>query len=219
MGIGIALVFWALVLGVLAAAAAVMLALWSWWNQRRAGRRGLVRPLFAAVFPFLALAYAAALFIVYAIWCEGIRGVDPGIGDAWRVPLAHGYYFCMIDVPDNGYLLKDGCSGAPIVHGITELGANADVVFGKSESNGPFVFDTRSGTLQTFPSIDLAVAGVSPSSPLRSAGDFYNDRRWGWPDAIVAALSGIPVILAALFWYRWFIRRPRPPADAGVARV
>lgn len=96
--------------------------------------------------------YAGAAFTVYATWCEAIRGVDPGIGDGWQVPVGNDHYFCMIDVPEEGYLLKGGCSGAALVDGITLIGSSDDLVFGNSKSNGP----RSSGTCGSFARDPLA---------------------------------------------------------------
>jgi ABC-type dipeptide/oligopeptide/nickel transport system permease component len=108
VGIGFVLFFWALILGVIAMPFSIALGLWSWWNERRAHRRGWVfKAVVAAALPFILLAYAGAAFGVYAIWCEAVRNVDAGIGDGCRVPVTNDYYFCMIDVPlDN---LKVAC--------------------------------------------------------------------------------------------------------------
>ena len=207
MGIGVVLFFWALLFGGAAVVAAVVLGLWSWWNHRRAfGRAGIFTAGAAAALPFLLLGYGGAAFAGYAIWCEAVRHVDPGIGDVWRVPVGNDLSFCMIDVPDDGYLLKGGCSGAPIVHGITELAAAGDRVIGISESSGPFVLDTRTGELQTFASVDAALARMTPRPVLQGAGDFYDSRRWGRADVLAAVLIAVPAIVAVIFWYLWFIR-------------
>jgi hypothetical protein len=100
----------------------------------------------------------------------------------------------MIDVPEDGYLLKGGCTGAPLVYGISELAAAGDLVLGRSESSGPFVLDTRSGALQTFASVDAALAPMTPRPTLQSAAAFYNDRRWGPADAIAAVLIAVPAL-------------------------
>jgi hypothetical protein len=212
MGIGFVLFFWALILGVMAMPFSIALGLWSWWNERRTHGRGWVfKAVVAAALPFILLAYAGAAFGVYAIWCEAVRNVDAGIGDSWRVPVTNDYYFCVIDVPDHGYLLKGGCTGSPIVDGITELAAGGDVVLGKSESTGPFLLDTRTAALQNVASLDDAMAGMTPRPILRTADDFYNDRRWGRADAVAGALIAIPAVTVAIFWYVWFIRsRPAP---------
>src|SRR5262245_44998015 len=91
MGLGIVLVFWAVVGVFLASAAAATLAGIVYFVDRRAGR---VRPrwlLTAIVVPFISLGYTAAGFVVYAVYCETVRDVDLGLGDSLRVPLGYGY--------------------------------------------------------------------------------------------------------------------------------
>jgi hypothetical protein len=193
--------------------APVPLGIWTWWRQRRVF--GRVRPfkLAAAVaLPFLLLAYGGAAFTAYAIWCEVVRDVDPGIGDSWQVPIGNAHYFCMIDVTDSGYLLKGGCSGAPIVDEITELAQAGDVIAGASGSTGPFVLDTRTGAVEAVATVDAALARLPSPAPLQSAADFYTARRFGAADAIAAVLLACPALVVTVLWYRWFIRaRGRRP--------
>lgn len=211
MGIGFVLLFWGVLLGAGAVVGGAVLALWSWRNHRRVlGPTRFLKPLAAAALPFLLLGYGGGAFAAYALWCEAIRDVDPGIGDIWRVPIGNEWYFCMIDVPDNGYLLKGGCTGAPTVYEITELQTAGDLVVGKSESTRAFVLDTRTGALQTFASMDAALDQITPRPILQSANDFYVNRRWGKADVFVAGLIGLPAVAVALFWYLWFIRSRRP---------
>ena len=159
-----------------------------------------------------------AAFGAYAIWCETVRGIDPGIGDGWRVPIGNDYYFCMINVPEEGYLLKGGCSGRPVVDQISELADAGDLVIGSSQSNGAFVLDTRTGTLQTFANLDAALAHLPTRPTLQTAAEFYTDRRWGGADAIAAVLIGAPAIGATMLWYFCFIRaRPARRASAPMA--
>jgi hypothetical protein len=211
VGIGCVLFVWALALGSGAVVSAALLALWSWRNQRRAfGYARILKVLAAAALPFLLLIYGAVAFAGYAIWCETFRHVDVGIGDVWQVPVGNDHYFCMIDVPDNGYLLKGGCSGRPIVDEIIELAAADDLVIGNSKSHGAFELDTRTGTLLTFTSMEAVLARTTPRPVLRKANDFYSHRRWGYADAIVAALIGGQGIAITIFWYLWFLRMPKP---------
>ena len=108
MGIAFVLLFWVVILGGVAAVLAGVFGMWSFTNHRRQRRGRLAKPLMAAAFPFLALGYAGLAFLGYAIWCKVFRGVDPGIGDGWQVPIANSVYFCMIDDTDDGYLLEGG---------------------------------------------------------------------------------------------------------------
>jgi len=112
----------------------------------------------------------------------------------------------MIDVPDKGYLLKGGCTGSPPVSDITELAAAADLIVGNSASNGPFVLDTRTDAVRSFATVDAALNELTPRPILQSAWEFYDDRRWGRADILVAVLIGLPAIAVTLGWYLWFIR-------------
>jgi hypothetical protein len=207
VGIGCVLLLWALLLGSAAAIGAVVLGFWSWRKQRRAlGRAGVFKAVAAAALPFVLLAYVGVAFAGYAVWCVAIRSVDPGIGDGWQVPVGNDHYFCMIDVPDSGYVLKGGCSGGPIVAEITELASAGPLLIGKSRSDGPFLLDTRTGRLQTFTSMDAALSQVTPRPTLQSAAAFYTDRRFVLADAIAALLIAVPAIRLSILWHRWFIR-------------
>ena len=68
----------------------------------------------------------ASYFVGYAVYSYAARHVDPGIGDGWQVPLGGGYYLCMIDEPDEGYVMKGDCSGSPPIEAITQLGQQQD---------------------------------------------------------------------------------------------
>src|SRR5437867_3088253 len=116
MGIGFVLLLWAVFFGCAAIPVAATLAVWSWRNQTRSvANHNYLRPLVASLLPFGLLVYAGTAFIVYAIWCGTARGVDPGLGDLWAVPVGTGYYFCMIDVTESGRLFKGTCDGVPLV--------------------------------------------------------------------------------------------------------
>ncbi len=210
MGIGFVLLIWAVLLGCAALPVGLGLGVWSWRNQRTAPEsRGMLRPIAAAALPFVLLVYCGATFIAYAIWCEEVRHVDAGIGDSWAVPVGDDHFFCMIDVPDDGYLLKGGCSGAPAVSGITELAEIGDRIVGNSRSRGPFVLDTRSGAVQTFATLEAALGQFSPRPSVQTAKSFYLRRRWGWADLAAGVLTGVPAAGIVIVWYRRFIRAPR----------
>jgi hypothetical protein len=186
-----------------------ILAAWSWRNQKLSGLQpSMVRSVASAFLPFALLTYGGIAFLTYGIWCDMRRHVDPGIGDLWTVPVGNGYSFCMTDVPEGAYLQKDGCSGSPLVGGITDLVEADQRILGISSSAGAFVFDTRSNTLETFADLSIALRQFSSTPTLQTAKEFHMQRRWGWPD--LAALSSIMVsgLLLVCFWYKTFIRAP-----------
>ncbi len=209
MGIGFVLLLWAVLLGCAGLPVGLALGLWSWRNQRRSpSRAGMLRPIAAAALPFVLLAFGGAAFIAYAIWCEEVRHVDAGIGDSWAVPVGNDHFFCMIDVPDDGYLLKGGCSGTPAVDDVSELTEVGDRIVGNSRSSGPFVLDTRSGALQTFATLEAALGQFSPRPSVQTANSFYVRRRWGWADLAAGVLTVVPAGGILIVWFRRFIRVP-----------
>jgi hypothetical protein len=147
-------------------------------------------------------------FFAYAAYSWSVRKVDPGLGDSWAVPLRNSYFFCMIDVTDHGYLMKDGCSGAPPVHGITQLAEVGDVVIGSSAQAGAFVFDTRTESLRNFPDISAALAQFAPPPKLQSPDGFYRSRRFGWQDLAAVVLLLASVAILSWMWFKRFVRAP-----------
>jgi len=212
MGIGIVLLVWGVLFMCAGAPVSIGLAVWSWRTQRRVKpQAGLGRPIAAALLPCVLFAYGGIAFIGYAVWCEGVRHVDAGIGDSWMVPVGNDHFFCMIDVPEHGYLLKGGCSGSPPISNIVELAEVGSRIIGRSASDGPFVFDTSSSELRLFP--DLPEARRTFPSPivLESANKFYTHRRWGWNDLLALVILGSLAAVIMALWYRLFVRAPALP--------
>jgi predicted PurR-regulated permease PerM len=102
MGIGIVLLFWAVIGTILAGVAAVVLGVATAWLTRRVQHWRRTAILAAAVLPFLCLAWAGAVFFFQAIVNETLFHRDPGLGDAWHTPLPNGYSLLMIDETDHG---------------------------------------------------------------------------------------------------------------------
>jgi hypothetical protein len=207
MGLIFVLLFWAMFLCLLGIPAAIVLYNWSSRNQKRLPNNyGKSRPLFAAFLPYVLIAFGGTVFIVYCLWCLSVRHIDPGIGDGWEIPIGNNFYFCMIDIPDNGYILQGGCTGSADVYDITDLAAVGDRIVGKSRSSGPFIFNIRSGALQKFENMDAALAQFGPRPTLKSANTFYRQLRWRPADLFTMLVTGILAIGIMLFWYRRFIR-------------
>jgi hypothetical protein len=209
MGIGFVLLVWAVVLGCAAVPFSVGLAIWRWRTQRCSRpNTSLLRPIAAALLPFILLTYGGLAFIAYATWCETKRHVDAGIGDSWMVPVANNHFFCMIDVPEHGYLLKGGCSGSPAVSNIVDLAEVGDQIIGRSDLGGPFVLDTRSGEERFFPELEDAQKQIPTPATLQSANSFYINHRWGWLDLLALLIIGSFGAVIMFGWYRLFIRMP-----------
>ncbi|MBX7184669.1 MAG: hypothetical protein K1Y01_05925 [Vicinamibacteria bacterium] len=180
------------------------LAWWSWRNSRHGALPWKARALVAGALPYALIAVGLAWFIGYAI-IAGSLGMDPGLGDSWSVPLTNGYFFCMIDVPDKGYLMKDGCSGSPPVDGITRLAQCGNFVTG-SNGSATFLFDTARDVLVANPSQAVIDKECGPSIQLQAANEFYGARRSGWLDlGALAVLLGL-VTSISVFWHGRFIR-------------
>jgi hypothetical protein len=189
------LLIWGALFTFLGIPIAVGLGIWSCRNQKRSPHdRNKYRPIIAAILPYVLLAYGGVAFIAYGLWCESIRHVDAGIGDAASVPIGNAHFFCMIDIPDSGYILKGGCSGSPAISEIAELAVVGDRIVGKSKSSGSFIFNTRSEVLQKYDNLDLALTQFTPRPTLESVDSFYAHSRWGLPDVIALLIIGIPVI-------------------------
>lgn len=209
MGLGFVLLVWMVFFGCAGLPIAAGLVSWSWRNGRRAGAPSKVRAGAAGLLPFTLIAVGLTWFFLYAVYSWSVRQVDPGLGDIWAVPLRHGYFFCMIDATDKGYLMKDGCSGLPPVHDIRELAEVGDAIVGSTGQSGAFVFDTATGELTLYQDTGAALAQFSPSPSLQTADQFYRSRRFGWQDVAALFVLLAAVLSTAWLWFTRFIRAPR----------
>ena len=204
MGIGFVLLIWIALFSCAGIPVAGVLAWWSWRNSRRLVGPWKARAFAAGSLPFVLIGVGLVWFMGYAI-VAGQLGMDPGLGDSWSVPLTNGYFFCMIDVPDKGYLMKGGCSGSPPVDDITHLAQCGSVIAGSNDS-GPFLFDTSSDALIKNADEPGVVKQCGPSAPLQPVGEFYRSRRSGWLDLVsLVVLLGL-VLSTSAFWYKHLIR-------------
>jgi len=205
MGIIFVLFLWIVFLGCVGIPVAASLAWWSWRNGHQESRPWKARAIMAAALPFILIGMGLVWFVGYAI-VSGLRGMDPGLGDSWSIPLTHDYFFCMIDVPDDGNLMRNECSGEAAVYGITQLSQCGDVVNG-TNAEGPFLFDTASGTLVPGAQREAVLERCNPSTHLQSPSEFYRAHRSGWPDILALVVLFAMLVSTSLAWHRWFIRR------------
>jgi len=208
MGLGFVLFGWTLICGVVAVPIAAGLGAWSWRAGRKSGALSRRRVVAAAIFPFLLIAFGLFYFVAYAVYSYAARHVDPGIGDGWQVPLGGGYDLCMIDEPDEGYVMKGDCSGSPPIDAITQLGQQEGRVVGVSRRRGPFIFSLVSGELTSYPTLPEALRQFATTPTVTPTNAFYISRRWGWQDAVAAAMLVASIAALALAWFHWFIRPP-----------
>ena len=211
MGLSFVLLLWVILFGCAAVPVGTALACWSWVNGIRVQTPSRGRALVAGLLPFVLIPVGLFWFLGYAAYSSLVRNVDPGLGDSWKVPLPHGYFFCMIDVTDQGYLMKGGCSGSPRVNGIRQLVQVGDSIIGSSVA-GAFVLDTATGELRSPKSVAAALASFSPSPKLQTPNEFYERRRSGWQDVAAGfVLLGL-VLSISWLWFTRFIRAPAPSA-------
>jgi hypothetical protein len=203
MGIGFVLIFWIILLGIVGLPVAAFFAYWSWRNGNLTGAPAKARAAMAGLLPFALIPVGLIWFFAYAVFCGTVRHVDPGLGDSWYVPLRHGYYFCMIDTTDEGFLMKNECSGEPPVSAIRELAQVGDSIVGWSGTKGAFSLDMAAGELKQLANKDIALTQYSPPLSLQTARAFYRSRRYGWQD--VAALIVLLGLVVPIMWI-WFNR-------------
>jgi len=203
MGIGFVMLVWGVVFTIVSAPIAAGIGIWSWINQKRAGQRPrLVRAGQAAALPLVLLSFATLAFVVHAGWSLA-RGVDPGIGDTWMVPLQNHYSFVMIDTTGEGHLSK--ASGTN-VRGVRRIAQVADSIIGESDSEGAFVLDTSTDKLTRYPDLTAAAARFATPPQLQGPGEFYAQQVSHFPDMAIALLALGGAVLICRFWYRRFIR-------------
>jgi hypothetical protein len=205
MGIGVVMLFWGLVLTLASTPISIGLGIWSWINQKRAGERPkLARAAIAAAFPLVP--YCALAFFVYAAWCDS-KGVDPGIGDTWQVPVRN-YVFTMVDDTSRGQLAQ-AASGPVRITGIRSIVEAGDSIIGESDSEGAFTLQTSTDTLTRYADLTMAAAGFAPPPALQSPAAFYAQHLPRFPRNVGLVLFAAGLLPVWVFWYRRFIRVPK----------
>lgn len=199
MGIGFVIIAWGIIFVVLFIPLSFLIGFALRWKLKKKISFG--RSMLFGIFPFILLVYGFFAFVGYALYCEMVRKVDPGIGDGWQVPVGNNYYLCMIDVPDNGYLMSYGCSGSPIIDGITEINVVGNLVVGRAKN--AFIFDSGSGKLTEMDATSKAFQ--AHEAELLNVNDFYIRRRWNFLDIIAVFIILIPGVCFIKWWYEKII--------------
>jgi len=232
MGVGFVAVMW-LVFGTIAAFVGrlILRRLAAVLTREVDGRRErLIRA--AAAFPFVCLAWCAAVFIFQATINEKVFHRDPWIGDAWECPLPNGYALLMIDVPDVGWVYNPRTQSMTggvgqqedAIPAVRTLQVANRYIFGGIDSNfrdhfdlahqvdSYFALDTMTGKRTDFATLDeLRNAGTSLSVQLALEPIFrtYAKYRVTWFDMLAALLFVGPPLLGLALLGAWTLRERR----------
>lgn len=159
--------------------------------------------------PFVLIPYFLSTFFIYALWCSLYRGVDPGLGDGFTVPLVNGYALDAIDTPNKGFIQR---KSGDHVYGITHIGMNDPIVYGKCKAKDArysagfpkgegnecfFIFDTTSGGAE-YHRGETGFRSALHARGLQDAGmqtmfAFYMEHRWALSDLVAVVIILIPV--------------------------
>jgi hypothetical protein len=217
MGIGIVLLLWAVVGSVLACVGALIMGATATFLTRHSTRDRTLTLLAAIAFPFVCVAWAAALFVFQAL-VNGTMHRDPGLGDSWNCPLPNGYAITMIDTTDYGWVYnpktqsggglsdqEDAVSGVRLVQvsGRYILGGADSHSFASSVSDhghvdSYFLLDTQAGKRENFSNVEALGAAALQRGVhlnLEPLDAVYSRYRYTWFDIFVGALLCVPLLV------------------------
>lgn len=193
MGIGIVIIFWAVVLGILSIPFAMLLFYVARYTGGKDRSKRVLKWILISA-PLGAM-YALGAFILYALWCHEYRGVDPGICDTWYVPLDEELELSFIDVPDKGSIHERGKGvGVSLLSDITHIGQVTNYIYGYIGENDAFILNKTNKVIAYVQKVRLsaALAEKGITEPIQPIGvyRFYVVQRWGWEDIIAAVIIG-----------------------------
>jgi hypothetical protein len=227
MGIGMALVAFAIVGTVLAGITGIVIAFITALITRGAPKRR--NAIIAAIFfPFACLGRCGAIFGFQAIMNEDFFHRDAGLGDAWQCPLPNGYGILMIDTTDYGWAYNPktqparGVSeqeDAPFSVRLLQVDRNyflgrLDSKAGERESantqriDAYFLIDTDTNKRLNFPdyqSLQVAFEPLGIRLNLEPIATVYRRYRFTWFDVIADLLFILPCVVTSIFLVRWIL--------------
>ena len=231
MGIGVVLIFYAVVLTIAASIGAVVLGMASYTLTRHSGPNRK-RAIFASVlFPFVCVAFAGGWFIAYWVINYEVFHRDPMLGDTWQTPLPNGYALMMIDTTDQGTVYNpktesgDGSiSGRDdAVFGVRQLQVSNGRIFGARDSgyfgrigqeskavDTYFELDTTQKTHTEFKSLDelqKRAASEGVILKLREFQSVFGDYRTTWFDYLAGSILLLVPSIGFFVLARWVWKR------------
>lgn len=180
----------------------------------------------AMILPFAFLIWAGFIFVFQAVINTTYLDRDIGIGDSSYCPLPNGYSILMIDVGDEGTIMRgpdaSEASQSGALSGVRELQIEGPNIFGGRDSqsfqhfvkDNPaldsfFALDTRTGRLNDFKTQDALRVFTSQSGAtlrLEPISKIYTRYRFTWFDLLVALLLFLPPAIAVALILRSIIR-------------
>ena len=229
MGLGFALLIWAVVGVSAAAVGGLVLGRTAAYFTRgvQHGRKKLI--LAASLFPLACLGWTGVVFIFQAIVNETVLHRDAGLGDSWNCPLPNDYELLMIDTTDQGFVYNPKtqpsgsvAEGEDAIAGVRLLQVAGRYILGGSDSrsferlenhseqvDSYFLLDTQLGKQSRFPNYEALRGkaqelGISPN--LERVASVYYRYRFTWFDIFVLLLLLVPLLVSALLLLRWILR-------------
>jgi len=225
-----ALVFWAVIGGLIAAIAACVLGVLSFLLTKRVGRGRWPLVISSCFFPFACLPWGGSVFGFQAVVNEAFLHRDAGLGDAWRCPLPNSYSILMIDEIDNGWVYNPASQPGPgvgeaddAVSGVEQLHLSGAFVLGNRNDgwgqrnptqSAPrisyFILDTGKGTHVGFANENdfhqaagkLGVGAVE----LEPIDVVYRRYRFTWFDAFAGFLLLAPPLASFIGLAAWVVQ-------------
>jgi hypothetical protein len=215
MGIGFVVFAWAIILGVLSIFGSIGLAVLVALLTRgvTTGRRKAI--IVAALLPFCVWGFLGFAVFGYSAWCIAVRDVDPGFGDGFWVPLAHGYYLQMIDTEEHPFITGPDGPNIELFPDLSGVQLDKQLVLGSTNDANRrfFLINTATRDTRQFPNRealkaaarDLGVAQVRLESPQ----GFYWRRRFTAADlAAIALIVIVPAWVGLTLSFRlWRLRQ------------
>lgn len=230
MGITLVLTFIFVFFMAVACVLAVVLGVITWRLLRHADKGARRRAVAATtMLPPLSVVCGLLGFIVYAYWCEQVRGVDPGLGDGFHVPLGSGYELWMIDTSEQAFVR--GPDGGDSGFELKRLGFDDRTVYYEVTPGRFHLVRKDSGVASSDLTFDALASRLdvigAPPPVLAAPEDVYMRLRWSWLDlAAWPMIFGAPGLMTVFVArYVWRIRKravipatPSASADAPGAR-
>src|SRR3984957_9441487 len=232
MGLGIVLLFWAVLGTVVASIGAATLGCAATLLTRGVmnGRRTVITA--ASLFPFICLGWGGAVFVFQAVVNEGLLHRDLGLGDTWHAPLPNGYQVMMIDVTDQGWVynpMTQPGSGVgereDAIAGVRTLQVTGRYILGGTDSksfehlgkdsnqvDAYFMLDTLVGKqtkFQNYDALSRRAVEIGIEMNLQPINAVYSKFRFSWFDVFAGLLFCVPPVIGGLVLIGWIVRLRR----------